>query len=241
MTLFFVIALATVFYIGPLYLPAWFTWEDVVATAISPFSYEQAKALFLLLCFLSVCILYYRRQRRNKTIFRVPKKGEKGRLRLPDRKRDSGSVNMAIVLIVLVLVFVVTGYSQAFGGGRMVSIAREIVNMRSGPATSYEVLWKLGKGYPLQVVGSRKDWYKVQDFEGDSGWIHKRLVSRTPHVVVKKKIINIRSRPGTQHELIAKAKRGTVFQTIASVKGWVKVRHRGGITGWIARRLVWGW
>ena len=52
----------------------------------------------------------------------------------------------------------------------------------------------------------------------------------------------MRSGPGTRYPIIAKAYKGVVLRTIASVKGWgVKVRHEGGVTGWVARRLVWGW
>lgn len=76
---------------------------------------------------------------------------------------------------------------------------------------------------------------------GDTGWIYKPLTSRTPHVVVKKEIVNSRSLPGTRNSIVAKAHKGTVFKTIASVRGWVKVRHERGVTGWVARELVWGW
>ena len=113
--------------------------------------------------------------------------------------------------------------------------------MRTGPGTRYKVLWVVGKGCPLKVIGSRKNRYKVLDFEGDTGWIYKPLTSRTPHVVVKKKTVNIRSMPGSRNSIVTKAHKETVFRTIASVKGWGKVRHERGITGWVARRLVWGW
>jgi len=126
---------------------------------------------------------------------------------------------------------------------KMVSIASEFVNMRSGPSQKNSVLWELGKGYPLKVIGSQGGWYKVVDYENDTGWIFKKLVNRTPHLVVKKKIINIRSGPGAKYKIIRQAKKGVVFTTLKCNKtGWVKVRHEETLlVGWIKRSLLWGW
>lgn len=124
---------------------------------------------------------------------------------------------------------------------KMVSVSGNEVNLRSGPSTNYRVKWVLGKGFPLQVVRSKGKWLKVRDFENDTGWIYSPLTSTVPHLVVKRKIVNIRSGPGTNYRIVGKAKYGVVFRTLKRVKGWVKIRHEDGMTGWIARRLLWGW
>ena len=126
---------------------------------------------------------------------------------------------------------------------KMVSIANEIVNMRSGPSQKNAVLWELGKGYPLKVIGSQGTWYKVIDYENDTGWIYKKLVNRTPHLVVKKKIINIRSGPGKKYRIIRQAKKGVVFTTLKrNNSGWIKIRHEETqLVGWVKRSLLWGW
>lgn len=128
----------------------------------------------------------------------------------------------------------------------MVSVSGEKVNLRKGPSTQYPVVWELGKGFPLRVIGTRGEWLKVSDFESDVGWIHKDLVSRKPHLIVKinknsKARINIRSGPGKKYRIVGKADYGVVFETLRRGKGWVKVRHETGLTGWIKRSLLWGW
>lgn len=128
----------------------------------------------------------------------------------------------------------------------MVSVAGEKVHLRKGPSTRYSIIWELGKGFPLKVIGSRGKWYKVSDFENDVGWIYKSLVSRKPHLIVKvnrndKGKINIRSGPGTRYKVVGKAEYGVVFETLQRGNGWVKVRHETGLTGWIKRSLLWGW
>ncbi len=131
------------------------------------------------------------------------------------------------------------------GNAAMVSIAAESVNMRAGPGKRYAVVWKLGKGYPLTRLRRKGKWIKVKDFENDVGWVYEPLTSRKPHLIVKKKLVNIRSGPGTRYRIVSKAEYGVVFRTLKRrgglKNGWVKVRHEDGITGWIKRSLLWGW
>lgn len=150
------------------------------------------------------------------------------------------------LIIVFSLFSAVWSVSTEAAGFKMVSVAGEKVNLRQGPSTRYPVIWELGKGFPLKVLERKGSWYKVADFENDVGWIYKSLVSRKPHLVVKvnkknKKRINVRSGPGTNYKIVGKAEYGVVFETLERGKGWVKVRHEKGLTGWIKRSLLWGW
>jgi uncharacterized protein YgiM (DUF1202 family) len=124
--------------------------------------------------------------------------------------------------------------------GSMVS-AKKAVNMRAGAGTQHEVLWRLDPGYPLQVVGRRGSWLQVRDFENDQGWVYKPLTGSQRHHVVKAEIANVRSGPGTQTRVIGKATYGEVLRTLERQRDWVKVQQKEGRTGWVARRLLWGW
>lgn len=133
--------------------------------------------------------------------------------------------------------------SQGFS--KMVSVIKENINMRSGPSTKYQVKWKLGKGYPLIVVSQKGKWLQVKDFEGDTGWVYQTLTDSKPHLVVKKKTVNVRSGPGEKYDVISAAKYGVVFETLkkqGGFTGWVEIKHeKTGITGWVRRDLLWGW
>ena len=123
----------------------------------------------------------------------------------------------------------------------MVSVDRPVVHLREGAGTRHDAVWKLARGYPLKVEARRDGWLKVRDFEGDTGWILGRLTARKPHVVVKVPVANVRKRPGTRSPRLGQAEYGEVLRTLERRGGWVRVRQDGGRTGWIARRLVWGW
>jgi SH3-like domain-containing protein len=142
-----------------------------------------------------------------------------------------------IVLTILLLLCWIA-VSQA----KMVSIAGDMVNMRSGPGNNYEVVWELGQGYPLSVIEQSGDWLKVADYEGDIGWVQKDQVAEKAYLVVKKRIVNIRSGPGENYRVIRQAHQGVVFRTLGKKDDWVNVRHEEeDITGWVLRSLMWGW
>lgn len=141
------------------------------------------------------------------------------------------------ILLTLTILSVATVASA-----KMVAVNADMINLRSGPGTKYQVVWELGRGYPLKIIGSKGQWYRVVDFENDKGWIYKKLVNRSSHFVVKSKIVNIRSGAGTKYKVIRQAKRGVVFKTLERRTGWVKIRHEEeNVEGWVKRSLLWGW
>jgi|SRR5210317_2177605 SH3-like domain-containing protein len=145
-----------------------------------------------------------------------------------------------IFIILFILIFPATAALA-----KMVSVVGDNVNLRSGPGTKYSVKWKYGSGFPLKVVQEKEGWLKVEDFEGDTGWLYQKLTSRTGHMIVKvhkneNKKVNIRSGPGTKYKVVGKAYYGVVFKTIKQQNGWAQVKHDSGLEGWIKRSLLWG-
>lgn len=144
-------------------------------------------------------------------------------------------LKISLVCFIFLLLF-----APLLSDAKMVSIIKEGVNIRSGPSTSSQVQWQVDKGFPLQVIGSRGKWYQVRDFENDKGWVYAPLTTRKGHLVVKRPVVNIRSGAGTNYPVVSRAKYGVVFRLLTEGGDWVKVRHKSGVTGWVARRLLWG-
>lgn len=123
----------------------------------------------------------------------------------------------------------------------MVSVQKAEVNLRAGAGTQHEPLWVLSKGYPLEVTAHKGQWLHVRDFENDTGWIFRPLVGKQPHHVVKGAVVNLRSSPSTRSRVVGKATRGEVLRTLERRTQWVKVQQEGGLRGWVASKLLWGW
>jgi len=127
----------------------------------------------------------------------------------------------------------------------VLSVKGASVNLRTEPNTKSTIKWQYGSGFPLKILQKQGEWVKVTDFEQDTGWINRSLLSTTPHVIVKvnkntKKNINIRKGPSTKTEIVGKAFYGVVFEVLERKKDWVKVRYEIGLEGWISANLLWG-
>ena len=123
----------------------------------------------------------------------------------------------------------------------MVSISGSTVNMRDGPSLQSTVLWELRRGFPLQVTERRGNWLEVKDFEGDTGWVARSLTGDEPHHIVTSKILNVRSGPGLNNEVVVQAQYGELLKTLEKRGDWVRVERETGESGWVSERLVWGW
>lgn len=148
------------------------------------------------------------------------------------------AISFSVLFLFLIL-------SVSAATAEMLSVNVDTVNLRSGPGTNYSVKWEYGKGLPLKILEKKGDWVKVQDFEDDTGWIYKPLLSENGHMIVKMfkdkdQKVNIRSGPGTTYRVVGKAYYGVVFETLEQRDGWAKVKHETGLVGWIKRTLIWG-
>lgn len=147
-----------------------------------------------------------------------------------------------LVTLGLCMAGLTVNVAQAQPAKQMVSVRGSVLNMRSGPSTNTEILWELAKGYPLQVIQRKGRWLKVRDFEGDTGWVAKSLTGRTPYYIVKSRIANVRSGPGTKNRIVGKAEQGELLRTREKRDGWIRVDRQGGNKGgWISSKLLWGW
>lgn len=142
---------------------------------------------------------------------------------------------MRVCILSVALMYICTGSAVA---AEFVSVVKDGVNLRSGPETTYEVLFQLPKGYPLKVLEQRGKWIKVSDYENDKGWIYAGLVSDTSYVIVKVKDGNVRSGPGTNYGKVGKVVRDVILKKLENEGVWLKIQHPE-LTGWIHQQLIW--
>ncbi|MFO7558330.1 MAG: SH3 domain-containing protein [Desulfobacterales bacterium] len=137
------------------------------------------------------------------------------------------------VLISFIVFF--TGTASA----ERLSVKASKANIRSGPGTSYDVLWEVEKYHPFLIIDKKDQWYRFRDFEGDEGWIYKSLLSDIKTVITIKNKCRIRKGPGQQHDILFTTDKGIPFKVLEQEAGWIHVEHADGDKGWIYKTLVW--
>ena len=122
---------------------------------------------------------------------------------------------------------------------KRLAVSADIANIRSGPGTNHDVLWKVEKYYPILVERKKGDWYGFSDYEGDKGWVHKSLVKKIPTAITVKEKCNVRSGPGKENPVVFTVGSGIPFKIIGEKGNWRHILHADGDKGWIYKSLLW--
>jgi SH3-like domain-containing protein len=138
-------------------------------------------------------------------------------------------------ILIILLIIVCAGIANA----ERLAISSPVANIRSGPGTSHDVVWKVQKYFPIFVIEKSGEWYHFEDFEGDRGWVHQSLVSKIQTVITKNEAANIRSGPGTNYEVLFTVEKGIPFKVLKRENNWIHIEHADGDKGWIHKSLVW--
>lgn len=143
---------------------------------------------------------------------------------------------MKTYLAMLIFLIVINAGSAL---AERLTIIAAVANIRSGPESKSDILWKVEKYYPIFVIKKSDSWYYFRDFENDRGWVHKSLVGNVPAVITKKDLCNIRSGPSTRDTILFSVEKGIPFKVIEKKGRWLHIEHADGDSGWIFDALVW--
>ncbi len=120
-----------------------------------------------------------------------------------------------------------------------IAVTSEVANIRTGPGTKYQILWKAEKYFPIKVKKKTGNWILFNDFEGDQGWIHKSMTGKITAVITKSKQCNIRSGPGNKYKVIIQIGKGIPFKVLGKKGPWLHLIHADKEEGWMHKSLVW--
>ena len=109
------------------------------------------------------------------------------------------------------------------------------------PSREASKLYVLGAGYPVEIIVNLGDWLKVRDQMGGLSWIEAKSLSakRTALVIAKS---DIKSSEDASSPMLATVEKDVVleFISLGSKGGWVKVKHRDGVVGFVQAINLWG-
>ncbi|MEM9716559.1 MAG: SH3 domain-containing protein [Pseudomonadota bacterium] len=123
---------------------------------------------------------------------------------------------------------------------RYVSMKAEKGNVRRGPSLTHRIDWIYQhKGMPLRITAEYGHWRRVEDQDGEGGWMHYSLLSGLRTVVVEQDDIMLRTQPDETAIGKVKAAEGAILRLGDCEPDWCYVssgRHKG----WLPKAALWG-
>lgn len=124
---------------------------------------------------------------------------------------------------------------------RSVSSAKAV--LYDAPSAAAKKIFLLSQGYPVEIIVNLGDWLKVRDAHGSISWMEAKELSDKRTVLVSAANAEIRTEADAASGMLAKLEKDVVLEVVSAqpVGGWLKVKHRDGITGFILISSIWGY
>lgn len=123
---------------------------------------------------------------------------------------------------------------------RFVSLKTSEGNARRGPGLGHRIDWVFTRaGMPLRLTAEHENWRRVEDAEGQGGWVHYALLSGVRSVLVTEDMAELRARPLPEAPVVVQVERGVVARLLECQGGWCRISAAGN-RGWLPERAIWG-
>lgn len=145
----------------------------------------------------------------------------------------------SLILLSLTLLSLVFSYSAQALEYRSIAAPKAI--LFDAPSAEATKIYILNQGYPVEVIVNLGAWIKVRDQLGSLSWVEGKNLNSKRTVLVTTKT-DIKSAEDSASALVATVEKDVVLEMLSPTikNGWVKVKHRDGITGYIQSSAVWG-
>ncbi len=141
-----------------------------------------------------------------------------------------------VLILTLSLVFSCSALALDF---RSVAPAKAV--LYDAPSKEANKLYILSGGYPVEIIVNLGDWVKVRDQLGSLSWIESKYLSAKRTVIVTENT-DIKSAENASSSLLATVEKDVTLEMLSPMikNGWVKVKHRDGIIGFVQASALWG-
>jgi SH3-like domain-containing protein len=123
---------------------------------------------------------------------------------------------------------------------RSVAISKAI--LYDAPSTEAKKLYVIGSGYPVEVIVNLGEWIKIRDHFGTLSWIQGKQLSAKRMALVVSDKAELKQAEEDTAALIATFEKDVVVEVLSgpAKSGWIKVKHRDGLTGFVRSTALWG-
>lgn len=123
---------------------------------------------------------------------------------------------------------------------RFVSLKGSEGNARRGPSLSHRIDWVFRhRDMPLMVTAEFGHWRRVEDRDGQGGWIHYSLLSGVRTAMITADMAELRGTPRPEAAVVARAENGAVVRLEECSIDWCRI-SADGERGWLPKTDIWG-
>lgn len=116
-------------------------------------------------------------------------------------------------------------------------------NVRAGPGKDFPVVWIYKqKEIPFKVIAEYKDWYQIENYEGNVGWIFKNTTSATKYAILKNEV-EVFSQANKKSVKVATLAKGIIVKMLKQDSNYVKIYlfiKNQKVIGWVLENNLWG-
>lgn len=160
------------------------------------------------------------------------------RLQTETDARTGSMKSRNLCRICALLAFMAAGPAQAI---EYKSVGAAPAVLYDAPAAKGRKVFVAPRGMPVEIVLTYGDWTKVRDASGDLSWIESKMLAGRRTAVVTAANARARAAADDNAPAVFTADRGVLLDLVDPVSsGWVRVRHRDGLTGYVKSADIWG-
>ncbi|MGB3313387.1 MAG: SH3 domain-containing protein [Albidovulum sp.] len=123
---------------------------------------------------------------------------------------------------------------------RFVSLKTGDGNVRRGPSLEHRIDWVFRhRGMPLLLTAEFEHWRRVEDSEGQGGWIYYTLLSGVRTVLVMVDKTALHAQADKEAQVVAIADEGVIADLGTCLADWCEISV-GRSRGWVEKTALWG-
>jgi SH3-like domain-containing protein len=109
------------------------------------------------------------------------------------------------------------------------------------PSQKGQKLYLIKTQTPVEVIVRLEGWVKVRDAEGSLAWIEAGNLSERRNLVVIAPRAEIRQADNPDAPIVTELDKWVAVEWLGpAAPGWVRVKHRDGVTGFVRATQIWG-
>lgn len=142
--------------------------------------------------------------------------------------------------------------STSVYGATQGTVNADILNVRSGPSTSYSVVDKTYYGQTVNIIEKQGEWYQIKTPNNQIAYVHSDYINikeepvttspstttQTETAIVNVDVLNLRATPSLSGNILGKLKAYEKITVLSTEGEWSQVKTSSNVTGYVYNSYI---